>query len=214
MIIRLTEQYHHPKEPFSNVLEKMAYSLPPEGMTLRVLLDRLRSQGLLALCMVLTVPFLLPVSIPGSSTPFGLVIALFGLGIVVGRPLQLPKRVADRPISSEHLYPVLQKGSWLFVRIEKFARFRLPLLTSAMIWNRIHALVMVFSAILLMAPLPIPFSNTIPAYGVLLLAAGSLERDGYLILSGYLMVVLSLGYFVLLGILGTAGVKALFFSFQ
>jgi hypothetical protein len=60
-----------------------------------------------------------------------------------------------------------------------------------------------------MSPLPLPLSNTLPAYGVLFLALGSLERDGYLILAGYFMVFLTLVYLGLVGLLGRAGAQAL-----
>jgi hypothetical protein len=70
-----------------------------------------------------------------------------------------------------------------------------------------------FSGLLLTAPLPLPFSNTLPAYGVLLLAMGSLERDGYAVLAGYVMVLLTLGYFATVGVLGGLGATALWSFF-
>jgi len=206
----LAGNYFKDERPFSRLLAELAQDLPPGGITLRQLLDCLRERGLLALCMVLTLPFLLPMSIPGSSTPFGLVIALIGLGVAAGKVPRLPGRLVDSPIAAEHLQPVLEKGSWLFARIERWTCKRLPLLTAGWAMERANALIMVFSAVLLMFPLPLPLSNTLPAYGVLFLAAGSLERDGCLVLLGYLMVLLSLSYFGLLALLGTAGVKALF----
>ncbi|MCL6611645.1 MAG: exopolysaccharide biosynthesis protein [Peptococcaceae bacterium] len=206
----MTDRLHPCDQPFSRTLAGLADSLPPEGLTLGELLERLGPRGLLALCMVLTVPFLLPASVPGSSTPFGLVIALIGLQVAAGRSPRLPGRMVDRPIAAENLLPVLQKGAWLFGRMERVARPRLPALTRGRTPARINAMVMVISAILLMAPLPLPFSNTLPAYGVLFLAAGSLERDGCLVLAGYLMVALTAVYFGLLALLGMAGLQALF----
>ena len=44
---------------------------------------------------------------------------------------------------------------------------------------------------LLSLPLPIPFSNGFPAVSIMLLAAGLMERDGLLVLWGYLMGVFS-----------------------
>jgi hypothetical protein len=56
---------------------------------------------------------------------------------------------------------------------------------------------------------PLPLSNTLPAYGVLFLALGSVERDGYVVLVGYLMVLLTVGYFSAVGIMGGLGASAL-----
>lgn len=205
----MTKNFHSSDVRFSRVLWELARSLPAKGMTLKELMDCLRDKGLLVMCMVLTVPFLLPMSIPGSSTPFGLVIALIGLGVVVGKTPRLPGKIMNRPIAAENLFTVLDKGSGLFKKIETFTRPRLPFLTGGGAMLRFNAVLLVTSAILLMFPLPLPFSNTLPAYGVLFLAAGSLERDGCLVLMGYLMILLTIVYFGLLAILGAAGLQML-----
>jgi hypothetical protein len=55
--------------------------------------------------------------------------------------------------------------------------------------------------VLLIFPLGlVPFSNTLPAWGILLLAAGLLQRDGLLILLGYLFLLGTIVYFAALGI--------------
>jgi len=64
----------------------------------------------------------------------------------------------------------------------------------------------------MMAPLPLPLSDTLPAYGVLFLTLGSVERDGYVVLAGYLMVFLTVGYFSVVGVAGGMGASALWFS--
>jgi hypothetical protein len=69
--------------------------------------------------------------------------------------------------------------------------------------SRVNEILPVLREILLMAALPLPFSNTLPAYGALLLAWGSLEHDGYVVVAGYVMVLLTLGYF---GVVAVGGV--------
>jgi hypothetical protein len=47
----------------------------------------------------------------------------------------------------------------------------------------------------LMAPLPlIPFANTLPAIAIILLCLGMAERDGWLLLGGHLVALVSLLY--------------------
>lgn len=195
--------------PFSVVLMKIYADLPSQGMTLRQLLDKLGSRGRLALCILLSVPFLLPVSIPGSSTPFGLVMAIVGIGVITDKPIHLPRFLADKNIEMQYLQPILHKAINLIGRIERFTHPRYPMLTGKLS-SIINGLVMILSAVLLMIPMPLPFANTIPAYGVLFLAAGNLEKDGLLILAGYFMTTLSILYFWMLFFLGIEGVQALF----
>jgi hypothetical protein len=199
-------------KPVSAMLSEILRTMPAEGLTLRTLFDQLGERALLIFCMVLTIPFLLPVSIPGTSTPFGFLILLNAIGLMIQRPPWLPDRLINRHIAGHQLVPMLEKGSQLFTRLERLIRPRLLPLTHQATIGRFNIMILGFSAILLMAPLPLPFSNTLPAYGVLLLAMGSLERDGYAVLAGYVMVLLTIVYFGILGVLGGAGANALWLS--
>ena len=63
----------------------------------------------------------------------------------------------------------------------------------------LHNAALVFAAVLLMAPFGfVPFSNTLPALALLLLAVGLLQRDGWCILLGHLANVFTVLYFAIL----------------
>jgi hypothetical protein len=196
----------------SAVLSEVIRTMPAGGLTLQGLLERLGDRGLLIFCMVLTMPFLLPVSIPGSSIPFGVVIALIAVGIVTHRAPWLPDRLMSRRLAGGHVVPMLEKGARLFARLERLIHPRLLPLTHGATVGRFNGILLGLTGLLMMAPLPLPLSNTLPAYGVLFLALGSLERDGYVVLAGYLMVLLTVGYFSAVVVVGGVGASALWFS--
>jgi hypothetical protein len=52
-----------------------------------------------------------------------------------------------------------------------------------------------WNALLMGLPLPIPFTNLLPAYTILFLALGAFESDGLLILGGYGMTVVTTLFF-------------------
>jgi hypothetical protein len=193
----------------SAVFGALARGLPAEGMTLGALLTQLGERGELMVCVASTGPFLLPLSIPGSSVPFGLLIALHGLGLLGHRAPWFPKRLLARRLTRARLGVLLAKGAQLLGRLERFIRPRLLPLTQGATVRCVNGVLLVLSGLLLMAPLPLPFSSTLPAYGALLLAAGSLERDDACVLGGYVMVLLTLGYFGMVAVLGEFGVWAL-----
>ena len=116
----------------------------------------------------------------------------------------------SRHLTAAHLHKVLDKGALLFQRLERLIHPRLLPLTHGPTMGRLNGVLLGLSGILLMSPLPLPLSNTLPAYGVLFLAAGTLERDGYAILAGYVMVFLTLMYIGAVVMLGGAGTRALF----
>jgi len=69
------------------------------------------------------------------------------------------------------------------------------------VMNRVNGLVLLLGGILLIFPLGlIPFSNTLPGWGILFLAAGILQRDGVAILIGYLFMVATIIYFIILAL--------------
>jgi hypothetical protein len=193
-----------PKRPLSAFLADLAAKLPEDYITVRRLLKDVGEQGLLVTAMILTIPFLLPVSIPGMSTPFGIVIALAGVTRAVHRLPWLPRFVLRRRIPTRRLAPVLARGSSLCARLERLIHPRLLILTHGRgpdIWN---GALLSLCGVLLAMPLPIPFTNTIPAWAALLLAIGIAERDGVFLLTGYAMLLASIVFFITIALGGVA----------
>ena len=109
-------------EPISWKLRDLVRSLPPSGITLSDLIHRVGKDGLLILAALLTLVFLIPVSIPGVSTVFGAAILMIGVSRLFGRDLWIPARLKHRTIATEKLGPVLHKALPWMVRIEKVSR--------------------------------------------------------------------------------------------
>lgn len=192
-------------ESVVNTLQNTADSLKGRTITIRELLESVGEQGLLLFCSILILPFLFPISIPGVSTVFGLIITLIGVGVTLNRVPWLPEQLMRRTIKSEHIIPALEKGISVFGRLEKWVKPRLHGLSSG-VFNRLNGMALTLSAILLLFPLSlIPFSNTIPGVAILFLAFGMLQRDGYFIILGYLALLATIIYF---GVLAVAAIMA------
>ncbi|MDP3340652.1 exopolysaccharide biosynthesis protein [Frigidibacter sp.] len=196
------EDFHDTTTSFSASLRATIDGIAGETITLRRLIEAIGEQGLLLLCGIASLPFLLPVSIPGVSTVFGAAIVLAALAITLNRLPWLPRRVLDREMPSEKLRAALRRGLDLVGKVERFVRPRLTGLTRAGMVSRFNGLMLMLAGILLMAPLGlVPFSNTLPAIAVLLLAMGMMQRDGVMVLAGYGFIVLTVVYFVVLALL-------------
>lgn len=180
----------------SAVLEDVIRSMDQEHITLRQMLEKMGESGLLLLCGLLSLPFLVPVSIPGVSTVFGAGIVLIGIAVTFNRLPWLPSKVADRKLDRNKLVPVLERGISILRKVDKLVRPRLTGFTTGGVVNRFNGLVLTFAGVLLMMPLGlIPFSNTLPGVAILLLSTGISQRDGAVVLAGHLMVVLTMIYF-------------------
>lgn len=194
-----TSGFSDTSKKVSDMLSETIDRIRGRSVTLRELIAAIGEQGLLLLCALLSLPFLIPVSIPGVSTVFGAAILLISISITLNRLPWLPKKILDRELDTQKLIPALQKGVKLVSRIDPYVRPRLNGLTRQGLPARFNGLVLIFSALLLMAPLgPIPFSNTLPGVAILLLSIGMVQRDGVFVLIGYLFTVATVVYFAVL----------------
>lgn len=188
--------YPERSETVEEALARMIASLSAPRVTLRQILRDFGDHGSLLLCALLTIPFLLPVSIPGVSTVFGLAILLLSIGIVANQTPWLPARIMDRSLDAEALKGVLARGISIIARVERVVRQRLESLTRTAFANRVNGLGILVGAILLMFPLGlVPFSNTLPAFAILFLSLGMAQRDGLFVIAGYAMLVATTIYF-------------------
>jgi hypothetical protein len=199
-------------ESLGEKLKTIIGNLPPSGgVTLAEIRDIVGQDGLLLLTALLTLVFLVPVSIPGVSTVFGSAILLIGFCRLFGRNLWLPQRIARRILPSDKLRAGLTKGSIWLHRLERISHpHRMRWLTADGAVNMLNNFALIAGAVLLMAPFGlIPFSNTLPALALLFFAIGLLQRDGLCILLGHLSNLVTVVYFTILIAGGSAAVHEL-----
>lgn len=178
-------------------------------VTLRAVLYVLRGRTYLLLVVLLCLPFLLPVPLPGLSTPFGLAIGLIALRLSLGQRPWLPKSIQRREIPAGFFPRVIDLATRVIRTMEIFLRPRWLVFTGRALLRQLHAVVMLAAAMILLLPLPVPFSNGLPAWAILLLTGGLMERDGLFVVLGYLMFALSVVYLWVFGEAAAHGVEAL-----
>lgn len=189
-------------------LQAIIVELPEDQLTLGELLQVFGDEGLLLLTILLTLVFLIPVSIPGVSTVFGAAILLVGISRVFGRPLWLPAKLRARALPAARLRPALDGGLHWVRRLEKISRpYRLRGLVEGALPELFNNLAFILAALLLMAPFGfVPFSNTLPGLALLLYAIGMIQRDGTAIVLGHLANIGTIIYFGIL--IGGGGMAA------
>lgn len=177
-------------------LTGMIESMPAERITLSDVLDRLGREGILIFVVFLTLPFMVPVSIPGVSTFFGSLLLLIGYGVMQNRQPWLPERFIKRSFPGDKIRVILQKGTVWLDRLERISRPRLSKLSQGAVMARVNGLMLVIGALLLMAPFGlIPLTNFLPGLAILLISVGILQRDGVCVLLGYIVNLVTAIYF-------------------
>jgi hypothetical protein len=185
-------QFRNPEVRLSEALDATRTAVSGHMVTLRELLALVGEQGLLVFCAILAMPFLLPVTLPFMSTALGAPMLLIGAAVVLNRVPWLPDRMLDHALPSNTVQHVLERAARAAGRFEHLVQPRLLALTATPLANSVNGVVLVVAVLALMAPLPfVPFGNTAPAIGVILLCLGMAERDGVVILLGQLVTLLA-----------------------
>lgn len=192
---------------FSDDLRAILGSHAKEGITIGEFEAAMKGRGFAVLLIIFTIPFCLPLPLPGLSSPFGLAILLIGARLGMGMRPWLPAFVLRRKITPEFLQKLIPATIRIVAPLEKIIRPRLGILffpgaRHLVGWS------IALGGLLLCLPLPIPFTNVIPAVPVLLLALGLMERDGMVLLAGYVLLAVAVASFGAMAYFGTEGVMS------
>jgi hypothetical protein len=168
---------------FSQDIEALLKHATHRSLTLKDILAVTAERGFCLIIALLALPFIFPIP-PGLTGVPGLGILLLALQMLGGyhRPW-LPQRVANFTFTQSNSQQLLRHVKYLTRILERITRPRLlGLAGNPYIW-RVNGLIIAWLTILLM--LPIPFTNPLPAIGILLLAVAMLEMDGLLMCFAY-----------------------------
>lgn len=209
MKVRLRPESAIKARKLSEELADLRASAGNRAITLREVIVTLGGRAYLLLVLLLSMPFITPIPLPGLSTPFGLAIALIAFRLSLGQRPLLSNKLQRKVLPAGFLAKIFTFSEKVLRFFEKFLRPRLTFLTDTPLLVQLHAVLMLLAALALLLPLPIPFSNSFPAWTIMLLAAGLLERDGFFILAGYLVFVGGIFFFIFLGEAATTLVQSL-----
>ena len=177
-------------------LKILGDSIKKAPLSLRDVFYVLKGKGRCLLLAVLSIPFCQPIQIPGLSLPFGLLIAFIGLRMFFGRRVWLPKALLDKAIKKSLFEKISKKVLSFEHAIRSLIRPRCLWICHGAICEQLHGLVICILGILLSLPLPIPLSNLLAAWSILLIAIGILEDDGIFIIAGYAFASLTVVFFL------------------
>lgn len=162
----------------SEILQNLAEEMGDKNITPHALTERLSERGFGLIILVLALPNLVPIILPGLSTITGLLIIIFALQMILGRKeIYLPEKFAYREFSGVILKHIVKYCSPTLKFIERFMRPRLVEISDKS--ERLVGSVILIMAVIMF--LPIPLMNFIPAFCISFLALGFLQKDGMVI---------------------------------
>ena len=180
--------------------EKMHGLCNGDDISLHELDVAMGDDGAPLLTMILCIPFLFPVPLPGLSSIFGLAIIFLEVRTFFKEPPPLPSFVGRRRVRRETVEKLSRHARDAALKIEHALFPRLRLLTEgAGRWFLSASTILAAVALCLPFPPVIPLTNTIPALAIIMLAAAMVFRDGLLALLGHAFHISAWLYFWLVG---------------
>jgi len=198
-LARVALRERPPPKKLSEEIAALRDRFAEAPLTLGDVVNVLQGRAWTFVLILLALPFITPIPLPFLSTPFGMAIGLISLRLALGQRPWLPKRLLEKPLPPGFFGKVLQFAGRVLRVLERLLRPRLSWLAEAPLFVRLHALVMLAGALVLLLPLPVPFTNAFPAWMIVLIAGGLLERDGVAVAAGYGVGAGGVGFFFFLG---------------
>lgn len=189
----------------NDILNDIQNGLSHDKNTLGHIMDAMHERGFGVLIILFSLPMAIPLPVPpGINLLFSLPLLFLTFQQIYGakRPY-LPAFIQEKQINHEKLSAMLEKGKPWMDRLSIFIKPRMGFMTSGVISHFIGIFGFVFA---LCVCVPIPLTNTVPSFAILIMAVGVLMRDGLAILGG---MVIGTVWITLLATLGVAGFKAI-----
>ncbi|MEO0991878.1 MAG: exopolysaccharide biosynthesis protein, partial [Pseudomonadota bacterium] len=168
-------------QPISDRLDQLAKDAAGDAVSLDWILGQLHERAFGLFLLVLALPCCIPF-LYGIPQIVSLPLMFVSVQILMGRQTPwLPEKMAARTVSVEGLHSLARRaGPWLR-RIEAVSRPRQTQLTRAPLDRIVGLALVLFSASILV---PLPGTNTVPGFAVVIVSMGLLQRDGLLVILG------------------------------
>ncbi len=170
-------------------------------LSIEEIIRLLSGRGLPMILILFIIPFCQPIQIPGLSTPFGFLVIFIGLRMAFGHHILLPQFILAKKVSRDVLIKVVQAASWVNQKAQNFTAIRLAYLSENPVVHVLNGVLIAILGVVLALPLPIPFSNMLVSWPILLISFGMTEDDGLFICLGYLLIAVCVGFFLALFLL-------------
>ncbi|TVQ42027.1 MAG: exopolysaccharide biosynthesis protein [Gloeocapsa sp. DLM2.Bin57] len=142
------------------------------------------------LLVILSLPSALPVPAPGYSIPFGILMFLLAIQLIMGRKIPwLPQRMKKASVKLKTAQNFVKAGLPWLRRIEGITRPRFAYICNSFPGRLVIGVAIALMSIFMM--IPIPGTNTLPAIGIFVTAFGLQEDDGLISLSGLVVCVIA-----------------------
>jgi hypothetical protein len=199
-------------ETLTKALENCAERAKRQSLTLGEVFDSIGEASYGFICIVLTLPFLQPISLGPLATVGGLTFAALGWQWLRGHPSPvLPARVRAADMNAKTWDVLLGVCLKILRFCQRFTRPRYQVWVRGALGRRAAGWTIIIAGLLMAIPFfGLPFNNLLPALAILFICIGELEQDGLMVFIAFGWLVATIVYLVfILAALWILGEQAL-----
>jgi hypothetical protein len=191
----------------SQRLDQLAEDASGEAETLDWIMAQLHERAFGLFLLVLALPCCIPF-LYGIPQIVALPLMFVSAQVLLGRKVPwLPAKVGARTVSTDALKALADRARPWLRRMEAISRPRNAALTRAPLDKIVGLALVLFSASILV---PLPGTNTVPGFAVVVVSMGLLQRDGLLVIVGVLLGTAWIATLVFAGVTLASLVKGWF----
>lgn len=173
------------------------------------IIEDFHENGILLAMVFFALPVAVPLPYPpGFTTIMGAPLVALSFQMIIGsKKVSLPERVKNYEIKNSLLKTISSKIVPIVEKVEQYVKPRFGFAKSVYCEQFVGVVSMIAA---LAVTIPLPMTNAIPAAGITIMALGLLNRDGLVILGGFVVAVLGTAIALSAMIASWIGIKYLF----
>lgn len=173
----------------SKILNNLYNKNTEDNIQLGVLLQSIETGGFALLILIFSLMLVIPTP-PPVPTIAALIIMFLSAQMIIGLDkVWLPKFITKKEIKRKTLSLIVQKSNIYLYKLESFTRRRFLFINSS-IAKRIIGLVIFLLATITLTP--IIFANSVPGTAIILISFGMLNKDGLIVIVGFIIGFISI----------------------
>lgn len=188
----------------TQVIEDVVNRTSSDRLLVRDLVEAMETIGFGLAIMIFAFGIIIPLPPPFPSI-IALPLVVFSAQMMLGyQAPKLPKRFANLTVKRSVVAMLVQKSAPHIHKVERILRPRLSAFVSLNAQRVIGFFTLLFSSFIV---LPMPLSNFIPGFGILIISFGLLGKDGLVVICGIVTGLVGMAISIAAVVLGVEALK-------
>lgn len=160
-----------------------------DNIKIGTLLKSIDSGGFALLNLIFSIILMIPLP-PPIAIIAGLIVMFLSFQMIIGmKEVWLPKFITEKSIKRTTLTVIVEKSTIYLYKLERFTRRRFTFVSNPITERIIGAFIFFLAGITLT---PIVFANTIPGLAIILISFGMINKDGLMVIIGFIVGIFSI----------------------